>query len=281
MFNVLCSNQTVLFQLAPATPDCPQRQAGIWARSGTTYDPASNRVFFVTGNGDFDPSVGDWGDTVLAIHPDGTGTGGGPVDSFTPTNFQQLDDLDQDLGSTLPAIVPAPSGSLYTDLGVQGGKEQKLYLLDLADLSGQGGPGHTGGQLQELDVPQGGMVMSAPAVWTNPADKRTWVFVGTANGLSGLTVDLGPGGLPVLDPQWQVTGFAATSPLVADGVLYAAGGGVTNLQLTPGSMEALDPTTGNTLWSTTTGPIHWASPVVSSGYLLLTDYQGGLTAWHR
>jgi hypothetical protein len=88
------------------------------------------------------------------MHPVGTGASGDPLDTDTPSNFRQLDGLDQDLGSTLPAIVPAPAGSTVTNLGVQGNKEQKLCLLDLANLSGQGGPSHIGGELQKIDVPR-------------------------------------------------------------------------------------------------------------------------------
>ena len=283
VFNALCSDQSVLFQLAPATPDCPEVHAGVWARSGTTYDPTTDRILFATGNGHFDASNLEWGDSVLALHPDGTGLGGGlPLDSFTPTNYQDLEDDDLDLGSTLPAILPTPTGSNVTDLGVQGGKGATLYLLDLADLSGQGGPGHVGGELQAIPVPQGGQVLSAPAVWTNPADGTIWVFVGNLNGLSGLTVDVGTDGTPVLTPRWVRTDVIATSPIVANGVLIAAGGGQqVPFFPGPGSMEAMDPTTGTSVWTSATGTIHWESPVVSGGYLLLEDYQGGLTAWHR
>ena len=282
VFNTLCSDQAVLFQNPPATPDCSQRESGVWARSGASYDPTTDRIFIATGNGDFDPAAHDWGDSVIALRPDGTTDGGTPLDTFTPSNFQQLDDDDLDLGSTLPAIVPAPSGSTVTDLGVQGGKGATLYLLNLADLSGQGGPGHTGGELQDLPVPQGGQVLSAPAVWTNPADGAVWVFVGTKQGLSGLTVDLAADGTPHLTPRWQRTDIVATSPLVADGILFAAGGGQSIPFFPgPGSMEAMDPTTGATAWSTATGTIHWQSPVVSGGYVLLAANGAGLTAWHR
>jgi len=282
VFNTLCSDQAVLFQNTPATPDCPEQQSGVWARSGTTYDPSTNRIFIATGNGDFDPTAHDWGDSVIALRPDATTDSGTPLDTFTPTNYQQLDDDDLDLGSTLPALVPAPTGSTVTDLGVQGGKGATLYLLDMANLSGQGGPGHLGGELQDLPVPQGGQVLTAPAVWTNPADGTIWVFVGTANGISGLTVDLGADGTPHLTPRWQRTDVVATSPLVADGVLFAAGGGMSIPFVPgPGSMEAMDPTTGVSAWSTATGTIHWQSPVVTNGYLLLADNAGDLTAWHR
>ena len=270
VFNTLCSNQTVLFAPAPAAPDCPEVTSGVWARAGTMYDPTTDRIFITTGNATFSPAGHHWGDTVLAIRPDGSGTGGNPIDTYTPANFQQLQDFDQDLGSTVPVLAPAPAGSTVTDLGVQGGKDQRLYLLNMADLSGQHGPGHTGGEIQTVPVPQGGLVFSSPAVWTNPADGRIWVFVGTGSGLAGLTIDLGVGNRPQLTPRWQNTANAATSPLVDNGVLFAMGGT---------SIGAFNPTTGTRIWTTTTGGTHWQSPVITSGRLVFEDNAGHLSSW--
>ena len=64
---------------------------------------------------------------MLALNPDGTARPDGqPLDSYTPTNFQQLQDGDTDIGSTAPAILPAPAGSAVTHLAVQGGKDLQL-----------------------------------------------------------------------------------------------------------------------------------------------------------
>jgi hypothetical protein len=267
VFNTLCSDQTVHFVEAPGTPDCGEVQSGVWARSGVTYSPATNLIYLATGNGDFDPKNFDWGDSVLALHPDGTGVNGGPVDSYTPTNFQALQNGDADLGSTLPAILPAPVGSAVADLGVQGGKDGELRLLNLANLSGQGGPGHTGGEIQELSGP-GGEILTAPAVWVDDAG-TTWVEVSTDSHMAGYTLALGTGGVPRLTQAWT-DAVGATSPVVANGILYAAGNG---------TVRAYNPTTGATLWTTAVGPIHWQSPVVVDGLVLLEDSSGDLTAW--
>ena len=56
--------------------------------------PAPIAVYIATGNGQYNASTGgyNWGDSTLALAHDGTGAGGGmPRDSYTPTNFQQLD----------------------------------------------------------------------------------------------------------------------------------------------------------------------------------------------
>jgi outer membrane protein assembly factor BamB len=113
-------------------------------------------------------------------------------------------------------------------------------------------------------------VLTAPAVWTNPAEGRIWLLVGTSSGLSGLTVDLGPGNVPKLTTRWQNTSNAATSPTVANGLLFAMGGT---------SIGAFDATTGSSVWSTSTGGTHWQSPIESSGWLVFADNSGHLTAW--
>jgi hypothetical protein len=268
VFNTLCSNLTVHFQWNTSSPtDCAQQQSGVWARSGATYSSATNRIYIVTGNADFNGTT-DWGDTVLALNPDGTGSGSGPVDSYTPVDYQNLDTADLDLGSTLPAIVNAPAGSAVAGpLGVQGGKDGQLRLLNLANLSGQRGPGHTGGELQTVQGPGGGEVLTAPAVWVNGSD--TWIEAATGANIAGYKLTLNASNQPQLGRIWQINA-GGTSPVIANGVMYVAGNN---------TIRAYNPTTGAQLWSTATGPIHWQSPVVVDGLVLVEDGNGHLTAW--
>ena len=268
VFNANCSDNTVHFVLN-ANPDCQEVQSAIWARAGVVFDSNTGRIFMATGNGTFDANTGghDWGDSVFALNPDGTGSSGWPLDSYTPTNYAQLDALDLDLGSTAPAILPAPSYSGV--LAVQSGKDALLRLLDLTNLSGQGGPGHVGGELSSTAVPQGGEVLTAPAVWVNPADGSTWTFVANGSGVSGLQLVVAPPAAPTLQVQWQ-RADAGTSPVVANRVLYVEG---------TGTLEALDPTSGSVLWSTSFAGVHWESPVVIEGILYGTDETGHLSAY--
>jgi outer membrane protein assembly factor BamB len=272
VFNAQCSNLTVHFLIQPGTPDCGDVQTAIWARPGVVYDPDNDRILMSTGNGTFAPSSFGWGDTVLSLHPDGTGAGGGlPVDSYTPVNFLALQSADADLGSTAPAILPPVTSSVPPRLAVQSGKDGLVRLLDRDDLSGQGGPAHTGGELQLLNLPQGGGVLTQPAVWVNPADQSVWVFIANDGGISGFRLSVSPGGVPFLVAKWA-NAAAGTSPVVANGLLYHAGSG---------ALHALDPTTGATLWSDTTnvGGIHWESPIVIQGRVYLTDEASHLIAW--
>jgi CARDB len=271
VFNTLCSsNQAVHFVETPGTPDCPQVQAAVWARPGVVYASATNRIYLGTGNGLYAPATFAWGDSVLALTPDGTSAGGSPLDSYTPTNYQSLQNSDLDLGSTAPAILAVPPSSSVAHLAVQGGKDGILRLLNLDNLSGQGGAGHTGGEVSTLSVPQGGEILTQPATWVNPTDGSSWVFVANANGIAGLKLVIGAGGAPSLQAIWQQSG-GGSSPVVANNVVYYA---------TNGSVRALAPTTGGSpLWQGTIGGIHWESPIVANGMLYSTDENSHLTGF--
>lgn len=272
VFNAMCSDEAIHFARSPVAPACSGTRSAIWARPGVIHHAATGRIFVATGNGGYSGNAGghDWSETVLALAPDGTGANGLPLDSYTPAEFQGLDGADADLGSVAPAILPSSAGAGEQYLALQTGKDGKLRLIDLANLSGQGGPGHLGGEIAVIDVPQGGGVLPQPAVWVNPADGSTWVFVANGYGLSALKLVLGAGGVPALNPQWQ-TSAGGSSPLVANNVLYYAASN---------ALRALDPTSGQVLWSTNTiGGVHWASPIVANGVLYMTDESGKLTAF--
>jgi len=263
VFNTLCSDKTTHLNT-----DCSKVQSAVWARPGITYDAATDKIYFTTGNSTFD-GTHNFGDTVLALNADGTGANGGPIDSYTPSNQARLDQLDQDLGSTAPAIVPAPASSKVPNLAVQGGKDAKLRLLNPDNLSGMGGPGHQGGELQLIDVPQGGEVLTQPAAWVNPADNSSWIFVSNGSGISGLKV-VATNGPPTLVPQWRMP-TGGTSPVLANGVLY---------YLTGNGARALNPTTGAQLWTDGVNiGLHWQSPIVVNGYLYYPDGNGKLRGY--
>jgi hypothetical protein len=270
VFNTLCSDQQVHFVSSPGTPDCASRRSGIWARNGVTYDDVTDRIYFATGNGQFNASTGgrNWGDSVLALPADGSAVAGGPADSYTPVNFQQLENGDTDLGSTGPALLPA--SSFAGRLAVQSGKDGELRLIDLSDMSGQSGPGHVGGELELQPLPQRGEVKTTPAVWINPADASTWVFIVDSSGSCAMKLTF-PGGAPSLVKQWQ-NSLGGSSPLVANNVLYFANAT---------RIRALDPQTGNVLWSDATkiSGDHWQSPIVFNATLYITDEASHLTAY--
>jgi outer membrane protein assembly factor BamB len=267
VFNFMCSNVTVLL----ADGGCPSgREGGAWGRGGATFDTATGRIYVTSGNGNFNANSGgtNWGDSVLALAPDGTGSGSGvPHDSYTPSNYQTLEIKDTDLGSISLAILPVPTGSAVTHLGMQVGKDFQLRLINLDNMSGAHAPAHAGGELQILPVQQGGDGMrEQPAVWVNPADGSTWLFIGNGNGLSGVQLGLNGSKQPVLSNVWEKSD-SSTSATVANGVLYNAG------SCNAGTcVVARNPLTGNVLWtSPPIGGVHWQSPILVNGALYITD----------
>jgi outer membrane protein assembly factor BamB len=271
VFNSQCSSQAVHFVETPGTPDCAGVQSAVWARVGVVYEAAKNEIFFGTGNGNFAPGSLEWGDSIMALNPDGTGTGGGPLDSYTPATFAQLQSQDADLGSTAPALRPTPSNSVVQHLALQGGKDGILRLLNLDDLSGKGAPGNTGGEVGgTISTPGSGPMLTAPAVWVNPADSSTWAFVADSSGTIGLKLVFDGSGNPSPSQVWSST-TGGTSPLVANGVLYVS---------STSNLRALNPLTGAQLWQNTQiGNIHWASPIVANGVLYINNQSAQVTAY--
>ena len=269
VFNSLCAN---IPQLLSSTA-CQQVQSGIWARGGAVIDPVTGNVFVSTGNGTFDANNGghNYGDTEIELSPDLTKI----VDTYTPANFAQLQANDQDLASASPVMLPKQANSKTPYMLVQGGKDNTLRLLNRQNLSGMGGPNHVGGELQAIGLPQGGDVDTHPVAWTD-ANNTTWVFVANFTGFSAFKVVTDANGSSSLQFQYQ-NNDVSSSPFIANGVLYIQG---------PAVLRALDPTTGNTLWSSSQasaggsiGGLHWQSPIVVNGQVFVPDNSGNLTAY--
>jgi outer membrane protein assembly factor BamB len=272
VFNAICSDQTRL--LAPN--ECRGNGAGIWARPGVVVEPGSGNIWLATGNGPYGAYKGGyaWGDSVLVLSPDGTKL----VDSYTPQKPDDLYTQDLDLGSSAPALLPTIPTSKIPDLAAQAGKEGVLRLLNRQDLSGQGGPGHVGGELQTVDAPNHCPVLTQPAVWADPTDGAVWVIVASTCALGGYQVTVSANGTPALGLAWSV-GVGMTSPLVAGNVVFAA---------TTGDKEilAVDPHNGHKLWSSrrsqaggSIGYTHWESPIVVNGRLYCTDENSAIVAY--
>lgn len=268
VFNTLCSDVTIHMILngQNGVTGCSSRQNGIWGRPGATYDAGTDRIYITTGNGPFNANTGgkNWGDSVLALKPDGTGAGGGmPMDSYTPTTYAQLDSQDLDLGSASVTILKPPAGSSVQHLGVQTGKDSKLHLLDLDRMGGTGSAGAVGGAIAVIDVPiSQSWMKTQTASWIAP-DGANWVFIANGSGLSGLKVTLNTvTGKPYLQPTWQ-NSTNATSTIIVNDVIYHVGscsGG--------NCLYARKPLDGSVLWtSPTIGSIKWQSPILVNGAL--------------
>ncbi|MBI5087143.1 MAG: hypothetical protein HZB13_21405 [Acidobacteria bacterium] len=104
------------------TPDA--YGGSIWMSGHGMAAGSNGAIYAITGNGDADGRR-DFGESFIKL--DGRNSLA-LLDWFTPSNWQQLDDFDRDLGSTSPILIPG------TDLLIGGGKEGVLYVLKQSNL---------------------------------------------------------------------------------------------------------------------------------------------------
>jgi putative pyrroloquinoline-quinone-binding quinoprotein len=240
VFNSLCSDRRAIIE--PSS--CPASDSAIWARSGAVVMPGSGDLLVATGNAPFDGRT-NWGDSVLRLSSDGQRL----QQNWTPTNQEQLDATDLDLGSTAPAL-------LGNGLAVQGGKGAVLDVLDLEQMNGRGGASaQLGGQVQELPAPGGQGVFTAPAVWHH--SRATTVFVTTFAGTGAYRL-VGRR----LRARWS-NGNAGTSPVLAGGLLYVYD--------PDGGLRVYAPSTGRVVADLQAGTGHWNSPVIIGGRIVLPE----------
>jgi len=272
VFNTLCSTIPQLLGNDPSAANyCPEIFSGLFGRGEGAVDPITHDVFLVTDNGPWDGKT-LWGDSVLELDPSGATL----LDSYTPTDQQWLDDHDLDLGSSGAAILPTlSSGGRTYHLLVQAGKGPScstchgvvVRLLNRDNLSGQGGPGHLGGDLQDVQSPGGCEVISAPAVWKSPAG-QVWVYYADGCGFAGYRISISHG-KPHIAISWSIRDVGST-PVKNRGTLF----------LDHTDVSAYDPETGHVLATVTgTGPSHWEYPLVAGNRLYITDEKGHVATY--
>ncbi len=108
------------------------RGGGSWAVSGPSYD--GKRVFLTTGN-TFGASSWQGGEAIVAFS--NASLTFSDQNFYAPSNWQDLDNADADLGGTSVVLVDLPGSS--TKLAVGLGKDGKIYLVDRDHLGGIGG----------------------------------------------------------------------------------------------------------------------------------------------
>jgi hypothetical protein len=218
-----------------------ESDSGIWGRAGVVVDPSSGDLFIATGNGLWDGKT-NWGDAVIELDPEATRILG----NYTPIETARLDEEDQDLGSTSPALL---GGGLVA----QGGKDGWVRLLDWSRLRGTAP--NRGGEIDRVPSPSGDRIFAALAVLH--ADSRTWVFAADRGATSAWTVDGAR-----LKLQWH-SAYGGTSPVIVDGLafVYDLRGGLRVYKATSGRLVSTLPCGGG----------HWNSPIVADGRIALPE----------
>jgi len=155
---------------------------GIWqSGQGPAADAAGN-VYLMTGNGSFDAANGNYGNSVVKLALEGNQIV--VKDFFTPCNFQFLNQLDLDLGSGGPVLLPGTPSRI-----VGGGKEGVLYVLSRTNMGKH--TGAAGANCQNTNIVQQvkafdvafhdgqnhyGNIHGSPVFWQGPDNGRIYAW---------------------------------------------------------------------------------------------------------
>ncbi len=240
-----------------------KRGAGIWGRGGVAIG-ADGRIYASTGDGNFNPSDGEYGSSLIAARPEDLEV----TDYYSPLNFQQLTKFDLDIAASSLIWFPFRSSRLVAG----GGKEGALYLLDADSLGTE--DHQTPLYRQKLANDQ--LEFEMQGIWGELSSWRdedgdTWLYVpiwgpvskdvphfpvthgpNPHGSIMAFKLDTSPSThKPTLDPAWISGDFDVPEPVaIANGVIFALATGENTQQ--------------------TTGPA-----VIYQGQKLLTDQQRG------
>jgi len=261
-------------------PDCvvaDRNGAGIWSRGSAVAHPDDGSVYVATGNGLFNANTGGfyYADSIVRLKPGLPNQTAVLMDSYTPSDYLNMQTKDYDLGSSNPCLLPPIPASKTPNMLVQASKDFTLRLINRDNLSGQGCCGHVGGEVHQVAYSDG-FVFNSPLAWQDPLTGVVWVYVVTTNaqrpkaGFHAYNVLTDASGASSLHLNYTLP-EAGTSPFMANNLLFVQ---------VSGSIRALDPTSGAVLWtSSPMSGLHWQSPIVVNGRVYGVDNSGSMYAW--
>lgn len=261
--------------------------AGIWSGGGVAA--SAGDIFASTGNGDYDFTRGgsNFGESVLRLKTDANSllfTRKAP-DFYTPANYKQLDEQDEDLGGATANLLPELPGSKVPHLLFIGGKDGLAYLLDRDNLGG------IGGEVQKMrlfgnpsDVYHEGI--RSTSAYYDAGTAGRFIFVAGDNpgpngemGITALQIQL-ENGVPHFKPVWTQKKMinGPSSPIVTsngatDGIVWV----VETENQDHSTLYAFDPVTGSELYSSDSsgeknrfeGGRRFTSPIATNGRVFI------------
>jgi outer membrane protein assembly factor BamB len=285
--------------------------AGIWGRAGVAVSQ-SGMVFALTGDGMYDPTRGQYPDTVLQLSAKDLKL----VDYFTPANHNYLTRKDLDMGALSATVFPWKGREVVA----AGGKEGVLYLLDAQHV---GGPDHKTPLFRSPLLANEDADFAGRGFWgalANALDDHhnRWLYapaLGPAAGGVKFPVTNGAApngsimafrveekdGKPALVPTWISRDMNLPEPpIVAGGLVFAVSNGEFARQSkgTEGGLYssaeriakhvghavlyAFDATTGKELYSsgdTMPGWTHFSGISISGGKVFVTTFDSNVYAF--
>lgn len=249
--------------------------SSIWMSGySPAIDPNGN-VYAITGNGNYNLGKGmkGYGESVVALSPDLKEK---PIGTFTPSNWQSLNNSDADFGSGGAMLIPVVAGQTAPPMLLAAGKAGTAYLLDAGHLKGLEGQG--GYQaLQKIAI--GGCWCGA-AYYGSPSGGIVY-YQGGGSKLTAFSVDTANGKLNQIAQSTDSGGGSGSFPVISSngntantGVVWAIERGNPTEQL-----RAYNATTmGAPLFSANAG--NWSNgsrsyltPLVANGRVYVGAYK--------
>jgi outer membrane protein assembly factor BamB len=281
---------------------------GMWGRQGPAIS-SNGTMFTGTGDGNFNPEVGAFGNGIVGIKQNPETKAAELVDYFGPSNAAWLWKRDLDMQVT-PAIFNFKGRELMVDAG----KECRVFLLDTEAI---GGDDHRTPLYrtplicnEEVNFASAG-IWGSMATWEDSKGTR-WAltpFWGAKHSAFKAPIEYGDvmhGAIAAFkveerNGKWQLTPAwisrdmnRAEPPVVANGIVFAYGNGEDTDQAypdvglddvaerrIPGStravLYALDAETGKELWSSgdqIASWNHWSGVTVANGRIYIGTFDG-------
>jgi hypothetical protein len=287
-FNAANLQLNKVLNTAPnAGTDTHQGEAGIW-QSGNGFTSDGTHLYVMTGNGDFQPNIGDYGDSFLEITPDSSaqptnqnGRGLSITDSFTPFNEQSLADADTDLGSGGTMFLPDQPGP-FPRLLIGSGKQGLIYVINRDNMGGNAP--FSDNVVQKVNLSHG--TWSSPAYFNNTIYEHASGDVLKAFRLTNGALSAAP-----VAHSSTAYGFPGATPSVssngtANGIVwdveYASAGGT----LAHAMLRAYNATTLAELYNSSqnvardqlNAPVEFITPLIANGKVYVGT-TGGLAVF--
>jgi outer membrane protein assembly factor BamB len=229
---------------------------GIWGHSGVASD--GTNMFVITGN-TFNASTWMGGEAIIRLQT-GPIFSGQPTDYWAPTNWQQLDNGDTDLGGVSATLVDVP-GATPSQLVLALGKDGMAYLINRNNLGGITAP------VASANLPSAVRGQSAATYHTGQG--TYFVFHTESNAVAAYKVN--PTSPPTISSAWTVSqtglgsAFVTSTDSTNNVIVWVAGGGG------DGRLYGYNGDTGAVIYAggganeLMTGTLKWNTGIVARG----------------
>jgi hypothetical protein len=247
--------------------------ASVWMSGYAVAVDAEGDVLAVTGNGNYNAGKGlkGFGESVLSLPANLKK----PKSTFTPANYQSLNNGDTDFGSGGVMVLPLQPGQTAPEMAVAAGKAGTLYLLNAGKLGGL--QTNDAGALQKLSL---SACWCGSAFYAGP-NGPVVLFQGNGDVIRAFSVaTTGTPQLTQVAAGTSGAGFGGSFPIVSSngstantGVVWVIRHGGTQ------QLEAYDAVKlGNPLYSSnagvwSNGSRGYLSPLVANGRVYVPAYQ--------